>query len=787
MIFHQYQYAQLLLSTQVLLHPTFQATHHSTAVCHINPFSIVAIVDLDEYATHYIVSTMPKARSGFPDTGHLPKKPRGFGPGEHGDDVAGGEDTAVPSTSSSGEIIDPGGNDDVEMDLGGINTGDDDPFGGGSVGDDSFDDDEAPEPEDDAWETESDEGQLKSNFYLHLRFSFILLGFVDTNGRLTDIVDLENVGDEGATIELVDRTVQPSLFDIVGAADYNEGSNEAPQPEQFDQDDVDLGEELAQPQVPTVLPIEIPVYEVAGVDKAPDISMLIEMKQNRSVETPVIEKFFAAFADLQGLSRDDWVTLREGLQLIRDKDGNTIKELAGLPKQLSTLIDRHRKRLPLINMREADIPLKAEKMPTEAKNRRRELVERLKARARGEKPKRRKGKRKLEEENEQEPISSVRLTYFDPPSMIKNLVSSDIMHDIHQGPGVFVDFPKELYESRAWTSSNRASAGQYPHLPLSEGAVVLAGDDIYYRCVDPSCYCHEIDDDSDNVVDLHIGRVLGFGWDMRTSSCTGQSKEILALQIQLYINAGSPQLEGIDFKPPMEEDELILYTDSEPVYIPETNAFAHIPIYKDYAFGECHENPSLPKSRKKIEELPKYHQFGGPIRVEDQQDMVRRVIVKKRDPSHGITKEIISLCHTHPIRGELEVEYYGRNTFEFQWDQKAVSMRVISLPVETFIDGFGVFSNSYRSLMGYYITPCGLSARDRLRPGNIIPLVLGPHGSDFSDVIKGLGTLADLDGGVKMVIHGEEVLVSAWTMVFIGDMPQQVSFPESIPHCQPRR
>ena len=69
--------------------------------------------------------------------------------------------------------------------------------------------------------------------------------------------------------------------------------------------------------------------------------------------------------------------------------------------------------------------------------------------------------------------------------------------------------------------------------------------------------------------------------------------------------------------------------------------------------------------------------------------------------------------------------------------------------------------------------PCGLAARDRLRPGNILPPVLGPHGSDFADVAKGLGTLTDLDGGIVMAINGVKTRICAWTMMFIGDMPQQ--------------
>ena len=60
---------------------------------------------------------------------------------------------------------------------------------------------------------------------------------------------------------------------------------------------------------------------------------------------------------------------------------------------------------------------------------------------------------------------------------------------------------------------------------------------------------------------------------------------------------------------------------------------------------------------------------------------------------------IIPLCHTHPIRAELELQEFGRHWFVKQWDVKAGNV-CISAPVQTFIDGFGLYRNSYRSLMG---------------------------------------------------------------------------------------
>lgn len=76
----------------------------------------------------------------------------------------------------------------------------------------------------------------------------------------------------------------------------------------------------------------------------------------------MVEKFFVCFIDLYGLSCIDWIILLKGLYLIIDKDSKLINDIINLLKQLLTLINRHCRRLLLIDMREADIPLKVKKM-----------------------------------------------------------------------------------------------------------------------------------------------------------------------------------------------------------------------------------------------------------------------------------------------------------------------------------------------------------------------------------------------------------------------------------------
>ncbi|KAF1816368.1 hypothetical protein P152DRAFT_388522 [Eremomyces bilateralis CBS 781.70] len=77
--------------------------------------------------------------------------------------------------------------------------------------------------------------------------------------------------------------------------------------------------------------------------------------------------------------------------------------------------------------------------------------------------------------------------------------------------------------------------------------------------------------------------------------------------------------------------------------------------------------------------------------------------------------------------------------------------------------------------MGMYIIPAGLSFKERARRANVFPITLGPHGSNFDDVISALEPfMKRLDRGQEVTLQGgEKVLLCAFTMAYLGDMPQQ--------------
>ncbi|KAK3402708.1 hypothetical protein B0T20DRAFT_342426, partial [Sordaria brevicollis] len=90
----------------------------------------------------------------------------------------------------------------------------------------------------------------------------------------------------------------------------------------------------------------------------------------------------------------------------------------------------------------------------------------------------------------------------------------------------------------------------------------------------------------------------------------------------------------------------------------------------------------------------------------------------------------------------------------------------------TFIDGFGVYRNVYRSVMGVYQSPAGLPFKIRARNANIFPITLGPHTSNFNDIVKALGCIMPLEKGIVMQVNGRSILVSIFTICYTGDIPQ---------------
>lgn len=379
--------------------------------------------------------------------------------------------------------------------------------------------------------------------------------------------------------------------DILGDANYEEILAEELPPRSIAFDEAGDGERHAgdsEEDIPLEVEAGIGGFEVPGTpipaeqplpaDEHGDTSKLIKHRQNKFLDMSKFTKAVTTFAELTGMSRDEYKAFREVVHVLRDANGQVLPDVLALPKNLATLRDRMRTRMPLINMREANIPLKAEKLPTETE--------------------RKKGK--VRADDALIAVVNATLTFFDPPSVFKNIIASDIFTKMHHGLAYFVDEPRELFHSHAWASSIRTTSGQYAHIAPdmeaseTHGAAVFPSDFVYFYCLDDGCYCKGIAEDSDDITDLHIGRVWGVGIDKRSDSLTFDA---IVLQIHEGLRKGDPRLQNHNFDPPQENSELILASDI--VYIPESCLFAYVDVYRDYAFGESHSNPTPAPSMRK--------------------------------------------------------------------------------------------------------------------------------------------------------------------------------------------
>ncbi|KAL4911558.1 hypothetical protein BDW74DRAFT_173015 [Aspergillus multicolor] len=140
-----------------------------------------------------------------------------------------------------------------------------------------------------------------------------------------------------------------------------------------------------------------------------------------------------------------------------------------------------------------------------------------------------------------------------------------------------------------------------------------------------------------------------------------------------------------------------------------------------------------------------------------------------------------SLNLLSPLRGELELKTYGRqNLIKLFHEEKP-----LSLPYQLFTDGFGIHRSIYRSLMGVYMIPAGMTAEDRAKRENVFTITVGPHSSNCADVIEALIGLTALNQGVQV---GNRA-VFAVPFCFLADILQQndntgIKRPTAIQSCR---
>ncbi|KAI9747998.1 MAG: hypothetical protein M4579_007339 [Chaenotheca gracillima] len=291
--------------------------------------------------------------------------------------------------------------------------------------------------------------------------------------------------------------------------------------------------------------------------------------------------------------------------------------------------------------------------------------------------------------------------WFDPVPFFTTMLSSNsFVSQLHLGMADFVDEPKELWHSRSWASSIRASSGKYALFP--DGQPAFPSDIVIFGCSRDLCQrCRDRN--------WHIGRILAVGRDFTSNGFTGRATSgQIALKVQTLLQQ-SELPESIISKlgpaTPQSATELFLVED-EQFFVGEKDLISREEdVFLNYMFDLSGGGSDITVSQKLF-------------------------IQRSVDLQSGRSRP---LNMTTPPRGQLELE----------------------------------------SLMGVYIILAGMNIAERFRRANVFPITLGPHGSNFEDVVKALRQLAVLDGGVDIDLNGEKVHITAFVLAFTGDMPQQ--------------
>ena len=243
---------------------------------------------------------------------------------------------------------------------------------------------------------------------------------------------------------------------------------------------------------------------------------------------------------------------------------------------------------------------------------------------------------------------------------------------------------------------------------------------------------------------VHFGRVLAVGRDRRTSRRVDVAHDTVVVQVQRIVGATT-------FDVPLRISDALpaelFLVEGEDSYMLE------------HEIEFCTDRIAV------------HYGYNSAIRPSDLPSDIFRYVIRRIINSNGRLRPV---SQAHPLRGELELQVFTRQGLINAFDTQQTQIRVISLPLMIFIDGFGLYRNMYRSLMGIYLINAAFSFQERNRRVNVFPLTLGPHGSNLSDVIKAIGPLmSQLDRGLEVMINGEPTFICAFTMAYLGDMPQQ--------------
>ncbi|KAG6035510.1 hypothetical protein E4U41_006043 [Claviceps citrina] len=324
------------------------------------------------------------------------------------------------------------------------------------------------------------------------------------------------------------------------------------------------------------------------------------------------------------------------------------------------------------------------------------------------------------------------LLVFDLRNVLETFLSSrSNIKKIYRGMAHLVNGEiLEPWQARWWGESIRTTSGH--HVYDSKGQPIWPSDFINWKCNESSCDI------------IHIGRVLYTGLDFRTSTLT-RGEPIIEVQAA-YLSTALPahiakqQKQAVFTSQHIWHRELVLVIDERTLILPTQVVDRIVQVHMDYEFDPT-QNTSHPLSAAHT---------------------VRYFYDSKRQTFRPTRL-------TTPLRAEKEIKEFGREYLMTHFTDP----KIISLPMFMFADAFGLFRNMYRSLEGIYLMPQYLTRDIRNRRSSVLPLTLGPFGSDLADVFEGLYHIRELDTGIEMMVQGEKQFVCSFVAAITGDMPSQ--------------
>ncbi|KAI1350743.1 hypothetical protein F5Y01DRAFT_325814 [Xylaria sp. FL0043] len=334
---------------------------------------------------------------------------------------------------------------------------------------------------------------------------------------------------------------------------------------------------------------------------------------------------------------------------------------------------------------------------------------------------------------------------FDIGDLVSAMLSSPLLsHQIYQGPAHLVNGSvTKPWEANWWGESIRSTSGFFYSYP--DGTPIFPSDFVKWKCLPGQCRAGLTD------CELHVGRIRWCGLDWTHNggpgSSTVNSGEPTIIVQTVLERATLPEqmvalLSSSKFSHRTTGSTELIIVEDEEVFLAPSQIMVQIPdVLLDYYYD------------------PEQTRIPGPL---TSPFSVRLVFNAQR-------QEFRPLKLSSPHRAELEIQTYGRQYLRNNF----AARNVISLPFQMFIDGFGLYRNMYRSLMGIYLTPEFFPPELRNRRASVYPLTLGPHGAELADVLKTLLHSRSLDRGMEMNINGSNVFVCSFVHCIIGDMPSQ--------------